>query len=89
VGGLINTRKIELVNMVLKDIAMFHNRHRRQPLFKCCNDLNRMKTPIQSLIPKMKDKHSATVCDPILDNSIDKSVFISSSFHTIHVFFFF
>jgi hypothetical protein len=86
VGGLINTRKIELVHMVLKDIAMFHNRHRRQPLLKCCNDLNRMKVPIQSLIPKMKDKHSATVCDPIIENSMEKLVLLSSLLHTIHVF---
>lgn len=60
--------------MVLKDIAMFHNRHRRQPLLKCCNDLNRMKIPIQSIIPEIKEKHSATVCDPFIENSIDKSV---------------
>jgi hypothetical protein len=60
--------------MVLKDIAMFHNRHRRQPLFKCCNDLNRMKLPIQSLIPETKEKHSATVCDPIIENSTEKFV---------------
>jgi hypothetical protein len=67
VGGLINTRKIELVHMVLKDIAMFHNRHRRQPLFKCCNDLNRMKLSRQPIIPEMKEKHSATVCVPTAD----------------------
>jgi hypothetical protein len=47
--------------MVLKDIAMFHNRHRRQPLFKCCNDLSRIKIPFQSIIPDMKEKHAATV----------------------------
>ena len=62
--------------MVLKDIAMFHNRHRRQPLFKCCNDLNRIKVPVQSLISEMKDKHSAIICDPLLENSSDKFVFI-------------
>jgi len=66
--------------MVLKDIAMFHNRHRRQPLFKCCNDLNRMKLPIQTLIPEMKEKHAATVCDPIIENSTDKSVEFFSLF---------
>jgi hypothetical protein len=75
VGGLINTRKIELVHMVLKDIAMFHSRHRRQPLFKCCNDLNRMKLPIQSFLTETKEKHSATVCDPSIENSTDKYVF--------------
>jgi hypothetical protein len=55
--------------MVLKDIAMFHNRHRSQPLFKCCNDLNHVKLPIQTLIPETKEKHAATVCDPISSNS--------------------
>ncbi|CAF3718220.1 unnamed protein product [Adineta steineri] len=72
VGGLINTRKIELVHMVLKDIAMFHNRHRRLPLFKCCFDLNRIKLPRQSIIPEMKEKHSATVCVPFGDNVLDQ-----------------
>ncbi|CAF2860546.1 unnamed protein product [Rotaria sp. Silwood2] len=72
VGGLINTRKIELVHMVLKDIAMFHNRHRRQPLYKCCNDFNRVKLPSQSLIPDMKEKHAATVCVPSSNDSTDK-----------------
>ncbi|CAF4437065.1 unnamed protein product, partial [Adineta steineri] len=72
VGGLINTRKIELVHMVLKDIAMFHNRHRRLPLFKCCFDLNRIKLPRQSIIPEMKEKHSATVCVPFGDNLLDQ-----------------
>ncbi|CAF1176350.1 unnamed protein product, partial [Adineta ricciae] len=72
VGGLINTRKIELVHMVLKDIAMFHNRHRRLPLFKCCNDLNRMKLPRQSLVPEMKEKHSATVSVPYGDTLTDQ-----------------
>jgi hypothetical protein len=75
VGGLINTRKIELVHMVLKDIAMFHNRHRRQPLFKCCNDFNRMKSSTQSIIPEMKDKHSATVSASTTgENSTDKRI---------------
>ena len=74
-GGLINTRKIELVHMVLKDIAMFHNRHRRQPLFKCCNDLNRIKVLSQSIIPDMEGKHSASVCVPSVDSSTDKYVF--------------
>ncbi|CAM4740330.1 unnamed protein product [Rotaria magnacalcarata] len=68
VGGLINTRKIELVHMVLKDVAMFHNRHRRQPLLKCCNDFNRMKLPSQTIVPDMKEKHSATVCVPSGDD---------------------
>ena len=72
VGGLINTRKIELVHMVLKDIAMFHNRHRRQPLFKCCNDLNRAKMPCQTVLPDMKEKHAATVCVPTGHSSTDK-----------------
>ncbi|CAF3485478.1 unnamed protein product [Adineta steineri] len=72
VGGLINTRKIELVHMVLKDVAMFHNRQRRQPLFKCCNDLNRIKIPSSSLIPDMKEKHSATVCAGSDTGSPDK-----------------
>ncbi|UJR13521.1 hypothetical protein I4U23_000535 [Adineta vaga] len=76
VGGLINTRKIELVHMVLKDIAMFHNCHRRLPLFKCCNDLNRMKLPRQSIIPEMKEKHSATVSVPYGDNLTDQYVLI-------------
>jgi hypothetical protein len=58
--------------MVLKDIAMFHNRHRRQPLFKCCNDLNRIKVSPQSVIPDMKEKHSATVCVPSGDSTTDK-----------------
>ena len=71
VGGLINTRKIELVHMVLKDIAMFHNRHRRQPLFKCCNDLNRMKMPCQTVLPDMKERHAATVCAPLSSSSTD------------------
>ena len=71
-GGLINTRKIELVHMVLKDIAMFHNRHRRLPLFKCCNDLNRMKQPRQSIVPEMKEKHSATVSVPYGDTLTDQ-----------------
>jgi hypothetical protein len=74
VGGLINTRKIELVHMVLKDIAMFHNRHRRQPLFKCCNDLNRIKIPFQTIKPDMKEKHAATVCVASGDGSTDKYV---------------
>jgi len=60
--------------MVLKDIAMFHNRHRRQPLFKCCNDLNRIKLPSQSTIPDMKEKHAATVCVASDTNSSDKYV---------------
>ncbi|CAF0723640.1 unnamed protein product, partial [Didymodactylos carnosus] len=61
VGGLINTRKIELVHMVLKDVAVFHNCHRRQPLFKCCNDFNRIKTVFQGTGTDLKEKHSATV----------------------------
>lgn len=73
-GGLINTRKIDLVHMVLKDIAMFHNRHRRQPLFKCCNDLNRIKLPCQSVIPDMKEKHAATVSISTGDGSTDKHI---------------
>jgi hypothetical protein len=60
--------------MVLKDIAMFHNRHRRQPLFKCCNVLNRIKLPKPSLIPETKEKHSATVCVPFGDNPMDQYV---------------
>jgi hypothetical protein len=56
--------------MVLKDIAMFHNRHRRQPLFKCCNDLNRIKIPFQTLIPDTKEKHAATVCVSSTDKSV-------------------
>ena len=80
-GGLINTRKIELVHMVLKDIAMFHNRHRRQPLFNCCHDFHRMKTPIHTTKSDMKEKHSATICDPIIDNFIDESVLICSFIH--------
>ncbi|CAF0747680.1 unnamed protein product [Adineta ricciae] len=72
VGGLINTRKIELVHMVLKDIAMFHNRHRRQPLFKCCNDLNRIKLSSPTIVPDMKEKHAATVCAGSDTGSSDK-----------------
>ena len=86
VGGLINTRKIELVHMVLKDIAMFHNRHRRQPLLKCCNDLNRMKIPIHSITTDMKGKHSATICEPINDNLTDKFVFSFLSSILSHFF---
>ncbi len=74
--------------MVLKDIAMFHDRHRRQPVFKCCNDLNRMKSHIHPLIPEMKEKHSATVCDPIIENSFDKSVLILLLFFNINSVFF-
>jgi hypothetical protein len=58
--------------MVLKDIAMFHNPHRRQPVFKCCNDLNRIKIPCQSLISDMKEKHAATVSASSGDGSTDK-----------------
>jgi hypothetical protein len=65
---------MELVHMVLKDIAMFHNRHRRQPLFKCCNDLNRIKLPAQSIVPDGKEKHAATVCVSPGDSSSDKYV---------------
>ena len=75
-GGLINTRKIELVHMVLKDIAMFHNRHRRQPIFKCCNDLQRIKTSLQPNKSDLKEKHSATIGDPLLEHSSDESVSI-------------
>jgi hypothetical protein len=66
--------------MVLKDIEMFQNRHRRQPLLKCCNDLNRIKLPIQSIIPETKEKHAATVCDPFIENSSDKSVIFLSRY---------
>jgi hypothetical protein len=60
--------------MVLKDIAMFHNRHRRQPLLKCCNDLNRIKIPCQTIKPDMKEKHAATVSASTGDGSTDKYV---------------
>lgn len=60
--------------MVLKDIAMFHNRHRRQPLFKCCNDLNRIKPPVPSTTTDVKEKHSATVCAGSDTGSSDKYV---------------
>lgn len=72
VGGLINTRKIELVNMVLKDVAMFHNRHRRQPLFKCCHDLNRFRLSTASIMPDIKEKHAATVCVATTEASMDR-----------------
>ena len=58
--------------MVLKDIAIFHSRHRRQPIFKCCNDLNRIKLLSQSIIPDMKEKHAATVCASSGNGSTDK-----------------
>lgn len=51
---------------------MFHNRHRRQPLFKCCNDLNRIKLPCQTVLPDMKEKHAATVSVPTSYSSADK-----------------
>ena len=60
--------------MVLKDIAMFHNRHRRQPLFKCCNDLNRIKVSSPTIVPDMKEKHAATVCAGSDTGSSDKYV---------------
>lgn len=60
--------------MVLKDIAMFHNRHRRQPLYKCCSDFSRMKLPSQSITTDIKEKHSATVCGPSGDDSTNKYV---------------
>lgn len=63
--------------MVLKDIAMFHNRHRRQPLFKCCKDHNRTKLPSQPIIPDVKEKHAATVSATTTDDSIDKYVFVT------------
>lgn len=60
--------------MVLKDIAMFHNRHRRQPIMKCCYDVNHIKLPIESLLPDMKEKHAATICTSCDDNSKDRFV---------------
>jgi len=65
--------------MVLKDIAMFHNRHRRQPLFKCCNDFNRMKMPMSMPThqPEMKEKHAATICEPMIDTMTDRFDFFS------------
>jgi hypothetical protein len=87
VGGLINTRKIELVHMVLKDIALFHNRHRRQPLFKCCNDLTRVKLPPQPIIPDMKEKHAATVCASSGNGSSDKYVSLAFCLCLIQMLF--
>ena len=58
--------------MVLKDIAMFHNRHRCQPLFNCCHNINQNKFIKQSTIPEMKEKHSATVCLPTSNESFDQ-----------------
>ncbi|CAF3098945.1 unnamed protein product, partial [Rotaria sp. Silwood2] len=72
VGGLINTRKMELVYMVLKDIAMFHNRHRRQPLFKCYHDLNSIKLSNETLLTDIKEKELSRVSTPSDDNSTDK-----------------
>ena len=72
VGGLINTRKIELVHMVLKDVAIFHNRYRRQPLFKCCHDLHRVRLMTPALVPEMKEKHAATVCVHATEDTTDR-----------------
>ena len=63
--------------MVLKDIAMFHNRHRREPLYKCCNDLNRIKMPSQSILPDARGKHAATVSASSGDNPTERSVTFS------------
>jgi hypothetical protein len=64
--------------MVLKDISMFHNRHRRQPLFKCCHDMNRIRLSTSTAIPDIKDKHSATVCLSPTDDTKDRYDSLSS-----------
>ena len=71
--------------MVLKDIAIFHNRHRHQPLYKCCHDFNRIKLPSQALTSDIKEKYSTTVSASSDEDCTDKYVRILN-FYFLFIF---